>query len=87
MLYPIGWTVWLSLNSSNTALSGRTDFVGLANYARIVANRDFQTALFQTLGIVAASASSKPSSASPVALALHRGSPAPASSAPSSPCR
>ena len=72
MIYPMGRTVWLSLNTSNTALSGRTDFVGLANYARIVANRDFQTALFQTLGIVAASAILEAILGLAVALALHR---------------
>ncbi len=31
MLYPIGWTVRLSLNSDKTALRGVVDFVGLAN--------------------------------------------------------
>src|SRR5215210_4751511 len=55
MIYPMARTLWLSVNSSNTALSGQPDFVGLLNYGRILASRDFQRALFQTLGIVAAS--------------------------------
>ena len=35
MVYPVAWTVWLSLNGPSTALSGAADFKGLANYARI----------------------------------------------------
>ena len=72
MLYPIGWTVWLSLNSSKTALRGTPDFVWLTNYFKIAANRDFQTALWQTLGLVAASAILEAVLGLIVALALHR---------------
>jgi multiple sugar transport system permease protein len=73
MLYPIGWTIWLSLNSSTTALRGTPDLVGLANYARIIANVDFRAALSQTLGIVAASFVLEAALALAIALALHRG--------------
>ena len=55
MLYPIGRTVWLSLNSDKTALRGGVDFVGLANYVKIIRNPDFAVALAQTLGFLAAS--------------------------------
>ncbi|MEX0852767.1 MAG: sugar ABC transporter permease [Bauldia sp.] len=72
MLYPIGYTVWLSLNSSKTALRGTPDFVWFANYIKIAGNRDFQTALYQTLGIVAASAILEAILGLVVALALHR---------------
>ena len=72
MLYPIGWTIWLSVNSSKTALRGTPDFVGLANYVKIAANRDFRTALYQTIGIVAASAVLEALLGLIVALALHR---------------
>jgi multiple sugar transport system permease protein len=72
MLYPIGWTIWLSLNSSKTALRGTPDFVGLANYIKIAANRDFRTALYQTIGIVAASAILEALLGLIVALALYR---------------
>lgn len=72
MLYPIGWTIWLSVNSSKTALRGTPDFVGLTNYVKMAANRDFRTALYQTIGIVAASAVLEALLGLIVALALHR---------------
>jgi multiple sugar transport system permease protein len=72
MLYPIARTLWLSLNSSGAALAGRTDFVGLANYFKIAGNRDFQQALWQTLGMVAALAVLEAILGLVIALALHR---------------
>lgn len=75
MLYPIGWTVWLSVNGPNTALRGVPDLVGLANYWRIIGNIDFKGALFQTLGIVAASFVCEAVIGLIVALALHRALP------------
>lgn len=72
MIYPIAWTVWLSLNGPNTALRGIPDFVGLANYIRIVQNIDFGGALWQTAGIVAASLVVEAVVGLAVALALHR---------------
>ena len=35
MLYPVAWTLWLSLNGPNTAMRGTPDFKGLDNYVRI----------------------------------------------------
>ena len=72
MLYPVGYTLWLSVNSSKTALSGTPDFVAFTNYAKIAANRDFRNALFQTIGIVTASAILEAVLGLVVALALHR---------------
>jgi multiple sugar transport system permease protein len=72
MLYPIGWTLWLSINSTKTALSGIPDLVGLANYGKIIANRDFLVALKQTVGIVAVSLILEGVIGLAVALALHR---------------
>jgi multiple sugar transport system permease protein len=72
MLFPIGYTLWLSFNSSTTALRGTPDFVGLANYLRIAASRDFQIALSQTLGFVAAAAVLECILGLAIALALHR---------------
>jgi len=72
MLYPIGWTIWLSLNSNKTALRGVPDFVGLANYVKITSNLDFRIALGQTLGLVAASFLLEAAIGMVVALALHR---------------
>jgi multiple sugar transport system permease protein len=73
LLYPIGWTVWLSLNSNRTALQGTPDFVGLANYIRIALNPDFETALTQTLGLTAVSFVLEALIGLAVALALDRG--------------
>lgn len=73
MLYPIAWTVWLSLNSSKTALRGTPDLVGLANYSRIASNIDFRAALGQTFGIVAVSFALEAVLGLAIALALHRG--------------
>jgi multiple sugar transport system permease protein len=73
MLYPIGRTVWLSLNSDKTALRGGVDFVGLANYLKMIRNPDFAAALTQTLGFLAASFAVEAVLGLTVALALHRG--------------
>jgi multiple sugar transport system permease protein len=72
MLYPIAWTVWLSVNSSKTALRGEPDFVGLDNYVKIAGNTDFLIALRQTAGIVAVSFVLEAVIGQTVALALHR---------------
>jgi multiple sugar transport system permease protein len=73
MLYPVAWTVWLSLNGPNTALRGTPDFKGLGNYARIAGSGEFQTALWQTLGLVAVSFVLEAIIGLAIALALHRG--------------
>jgi multiple sugar transport system permease protein len=73
MLYPIGRTMWLSFNSDKTALRGGIDFVGLANYLKIVRNPDFEAALAQTLSFLAASFALEAVLGLAVALALHRG--------------
>jgi multiple sugar transport system permease protein len=73
MLYPIGRTVWLSLNSDKTALRGGVDFVGPANYLKIIRNPDFAVALAQTLAFLAASFALEAMLGLTVALALHRG--------------
>lgn len=72
MLYPIGSTVWLSLNANTTAMRGTPDFVGLANYARIIANPEFAPALAHTVGLVAVSLALELVLGFAVALALHR---------------
>jgi multiple sugar transport system permease protein len=72
ILYPIGWTIWLSFNGARTALRGTPDFVGLHNYAKILLNPDFRTALVQTLGLTAASFALESAIGLPVALCLNR---------------
>jgi multiple sugar transport system permease protein len=73
MLYPMLWTLWLSLNGPQTAMRGTVDFRGLSNYTRIAASSDFQQALAQTLGLTAASFLLEALIGIAVALALHRG--------------
>lgn len=73
MLYPLGWTVWLSLNGQSTAMRGTPDFRGLDNYVRIAANGEFQTALWQTLGLTAASFVLEAALGLAIAIALNRG--------------
>jgi multiple sugar transport system permease protein len=72
MIYPIGRTIWVSVNSGNSALTGKPNFVGLANYAKILANSDFQRALYQTVGIVGATGILEAVLGLTVALALYR---------------
>ena len=73
MLYPVAWTLWLSLNGPDTAMRGTTDFRGLDNHARIAASSEFQAALWHTLGITAASFVLEAVLGLAIALALHRG--------------
>jgi multiple sugar transport system permease protein len=73
MLYPVAWTFWLSLNGPNTAMRGTPDFRGLDNYVRIAGAGEFQTALWQTLGITAVSFLLEAILGLCIALALHRG--------------
>src|SRR5262249_2772468 len=73
MLYPVAWTVWLSLNGPATALSGAADFKGLGNYVRISGAPEVRAALWQTLEIVAASFLLEAVLGLTIALALHRG--------------
>lgn len=72
-LFPIVHTVWISLQGKDAAMSGKTDFRGLANYGRILKSVDFQKALWQTLGFVTTSLVLEVSIGMAVALALHRG--------------
>ena len=73
VLYPVAWTVWLSLNGPSTALTGAGDFKGLDNYVRIAGAPEFRAALLQTLEIVAASFVLEAILGLAIALALHRG--------------
>lgn len=72
-VYPIGWTLWLSINGPNTALRGGIDLRGVDNYLRIGGAREFQSALLNTLGLTAATFVLEAALGLAVALALHRG--------------
>jgi multiple sugar transport system permease protein len=73
MLYPVAWTVWLSLNGPATASERQSRLQGLGNYVRIAAAPEFRAALVQTLEIVAASFVLEAVLGLTIALALHRG--------------
>jgi multiple sugar transport system permease protein len=73
MVYPVAWTVWLSLNGPQTAMRGTVDFKGLGNYTRIAGSAEFRAALWQTLQLVFASFVLEAILGLVVALALHRG--------------
>ena len=73
IVYPIAHTVWLSVHAKDYAMTGRGDFVGLANYARIALSSEFLAALVHTLGFVLAALILEALIALPVALALDRG--------------
>jgi len=53
IVFPMLWTVWLSLQSFTLGVGATVQFVGLQNYLRIVASSGFIMALVQTLGYVA----------------------------------
>lgn len=73
IVYPIGWTLWLSINGPNTAMRGGIDLRGVDNYLRIGGSREFRAALFNTLGLTAATFVLETIFGLAVALALHRG--------------
>lgn len=53
--YPICYAIWLSLQRSNLAAPGDTEFVGLANYQTVLSDHYWWTALVVTLGITVVS--------------------------------
>lgn len=73
IVYPIGWTLWLSINGPNAALRGGIDLRGADNYLRIGGSREFQSALLNTLGLAATTFALEAILGLAVALALHRG--------------
>lgn len=52
IVFPMLWTIWLSLQSFSLGASAAVQFVGLQNYIRIITASAFVTALVQTLGYV-----------------------------------
>jgi multiple sugar transport system permease protein len=71
--YPIVWLASLSLQSfSVSATAGPARFVGLANYARLFQAAAFRSALWHTVGFVAASLVLEALIALPIATALDR---------------
>ncbi len=73
IVYPIGWTLFISMNHADYAMTGVADLVGPDHYVRIAGLVDFQRALLQTLGFVATAFLLEAVLALPIALALHRG--------------
>ena len=71
-LYPIAWTVSLSLRSGGAGMTEETSFAGLDNYARIFASPDFRAALGHTVGFVLVTLVIEGLISMPLALLLHR---------------
>lgn len=70
--YPMGYAVWLSLQRNNLAVPNDTAFVGLGNYATILTDRYWWTALAVTLGITVVSVSLEFVVGLALALVMHR---------------
>lgn len=70
--YPIGYAVWLSLQRNNMAAPDDTEFIGLANYATILTDRYWWTALFVTLVITVVSVAIEFVLGMALALVMHR---------------
>ena len=70
--YPIGYAVWLSLQSNSLATPGDSTFVGLANYQTVLADRYWWTAFAVTLAITVISVSVELVLGLALALVMHR---------------
>jgi multiple sugar transport system permease protein len=57
--YPVGWEVWTSLTDLSPLKSGSTDFVGLANYRRLLVDNAFWQAALVTVGYAAVTSAGK----------------------------
>ncbi|OBF20854.1 ABC transporter permease [Mycobacterium kubicae] len=70
--YPIGYAVWLSLQRSSLATPDDTAFVGLGNYATILTDRYWWTALLVTLSVTVVSVTIEFVVGLALALVMHR---------------
>ena len=70
--YPIGYAVWLSLQSYNLALPGERHFVGLANYATVLTDGYWWSALGVTTAITVVSVAIEFVLGMALALVMHR---------------
>jgi multiple sugar transport system permease protein len=57
--YPLGWEVWTSLTDLSPLKGGPTDFVGLANYHRLLVDAAFWQAALVTVGYAAVTSAAK----------------------------
>lgn len=57
--YPVGWEVWTSLTDLSPLKGGPTDFVGLANYHRLLVDNAFWQAALVTVGYAAVTSAGK----------------------------
>src|SRR5882757_3276077 len=69
--YPIGYSIWLSLQHNNLATPNDTRFIGLANYQTILTDRYWWTALAVTLAITVVSVSIEFALGLALALVMH----------------
>jgi len=59
LAYPLGWEVWTSLTDLSPLKDGPADFVGLANYHRLLAGAEFWWAAAVTVGYAAITSAAK----------------------------
>jgi multiple sugar transport system permease protein len=57
--YPVGWEVWTSLTDLSPLKSGGSEFVGLANYRRLLVDSEFWRAAWVTVGYAAITSAAK----------------------------
>jgi ABC-type sugar transport system permease subunit len=57
--YPVGWEVWTSLTDLSPLKDGSAEFVGLANYRRLLADVEFWRAALVTLVYAAVTSTAK----------------------------
>jgi multiple sugar transport system permease protein len=57
--YPVGWEIWTSLTNLSPLSSGQPQFVGFANYGRLLADAEFWRAAFVTLGYAVVTSGAK----------------------------
>jgi len=71
-LFPLLWTISLSVQDFRVGAGGDSSFVGAENYVGVLTSPEFVQALMQTLGYVATTLLLELIVGLPIALALHR---------------
>jgi multiple sugar transport system permease protein len=59
MAYPLGWEVWMSLTDLSPLKGGAAEFIGLANYRRLLADAAFWQAAFVTVAYAVVTSAGK----------------------------
>ncbi|MFT4200014.1 MAG: sugar ABC transporter permease [Gordonia sp. (in: high G+C Gram-positive bacteria)] len=70
--YPVGYALWLSLNKVSLTAPGKSEFVGLGNYATVLSDRYWWSALGVTLLITVVSVALELVLGLAIAMVMHR---------------